>query len=308
MGKLIMLKKLLSIYENSILFPEKPVNPPEQFYIFNNEIENEWIGIPKSVVTEKELTLLKTIYQLVEFQIPSRNSAAKGWDTYLFLDGSLPEYNPQVNLRFIQFQFNSDDINKIEIESALKGFFTEEVIIIWENSSRGIVIEEDKAIALTEEELISMTETLESDFYVKISFFVGKFNPFSNQLRSKFLQEKEYFSFGITNLINQLNIFTFERIFPAYLGYHLPPEIKQKVMQVLFGVFCDDQELYATIKVFLENNLNASLTAKKLYIHRNTLQYRIDKFIDKSGIQLKDFYGAFTVFLACLLFEQSLEK
>jgi DNA-binding PucR family transcriptional regulator len=153
-----------------------------------------------------------------------------------------------------------------------------------------------------------MTETLESDFYVKISFFVGKFNPFSNQLRSKFLQEKEYFSFGIANLINQLNIFTFERIFPAYLGYHLPPEIKQKVMQVLFGVFCDDQELYATIKVFLENNLNASLTAKKLYIHRNTLQYRIDKFIDKSGIQLKDFYGAFTVFLACLLFEQSLEK
>ena len=64
--------------------------------------------------------------------------------------------------------------------------------------------------------------------------------------------------------------------------------------------------MYATIKVFLENNLNASLTAKKLYIHRNTLQYRIDKFIDKTGIQLKDFYGAFTVFLACFFLNKKI--
>jgi len=302
-----MLKKLLSIYENSILFPDMPVNPSEQFYIFYNEIGNEWIGIPKAVVTEKELTLLKTMFQLIEFQIPTNNSAAKGWDTYLLFEGPLPTYKPETIFRFIQFQFNSDDTNQIEIESALKGFFTEAVNIIWENNSRGIVIEEGNPIALTEDELISMTEILESDFYVKVSFFIGKFNPFSNQLRSKFLQEKEYFSFGIEKLITHLNIFTFERIFPAYLAYHMPPEIKEKVLQVIFRVFTDDQELYSTIKVFLENNLNASLTAKKLYIHRNTLQYRIDKFIDKSGIQLKDFYGAFTVFLACILFEQSLE-
>lgn len=302
-----MLKKLLSIYENSILFPDKPVNPSEQFYFFYNEIGNEWIGIPKAVVTEKELTLLKTMFQLIEFQIPANNSTAKGWDTYLLSEGPLPAYKPETIFRFIQFKFNSDDTNQIEIESALKGFFTEDINIIWENNSRGIVIEEGNAIALTEEELISMTETLESDFYVKVSFFIGKFNPFSNHLRSKFLQEKEYFSFGIEKLITHLNIFTFERIFPAYLAYHLPPEIKGRVLQVILRVFNDDQELYSTIKVFLENNLNASLTAKKLYIHRNTLQYRIDKFIDKSGIQLKDFYGAFTVFLACILFEQSLE-
>lgn len=303
-----MLRKLLSIYENSILFPEKPVKPLEQFYIFYYEIENEWIGIPKTIVTEKELTLLKTIYQLVEFQFPASISATKGWDEFLLLDGPLPNYNPETYFRFIQFQIKGDDTIQIEIESALKGFFTEEVIIIWENRSRGIVIEEINAIALTEEELISMSETLESDFYVNISFFIGKFNPFSDQLRSKYLEEKEYFSFGLANMVNLLNIYTFERIFPAYLAYHLSDEIKQRVNQIIIGIFNDDQEMYSTIKVFLENNLNASLTAKKLYIHRNTLQYRIDKFIDKSGIQLKDFYGAFTVFLACLLFEQSPKK
>jgi DNA-binding PucR family transcriptional regulator len=88
------------------------------------------------------------------------------------------------------------------------------------------------------------------------------------------------------------------------VAFSLPESIKDKVKLELSTVFTEDPELFTTIKVFLENNLNASLTAKKLYIHRNTLQYRIDKFIEKTGVQLKDFYGAFTVFLACLLFEQ----
>ena len=255
-----------------------------------------------------ELTLLQTIYQLVEIQSPARNSTAKGWDEFLLLDGPPPVTNPETSVRFIQFQINGEETNQMEIESALQGFFTEEVIIIWENKNRGIVIEENKLMFLSEEEFISMSETLESDFYVKISFYIGKFNPFSDKLRTQFLQEKEYFSFGNANLVPFPNIFTFERVFPAYLAYHLPGELKQRATQVIFGVFNDDPEMYSSIKVFLENNLNASLTAKKLYIHRNTLQYRIDKFIDKTGIQLKDFYGAYTVFLACLLFEQSQKK
>ncbi|MBV7508167.1 helix-turn-helix domain-containing protein [Bacillus sp. sid0103] len=303
-----MLRKLLSIYENAILFPVKPDKPSEQLYLFSNDHENEWLGIPKTELSEKELTLLQTIYQLVEIQSVARNAAAKGWDEYLLDDGPLPSYHTDSTLRFIQFQIKGDETNQIEIESALKGFFTEEIIIIWENRSRGIVIEEDNTVSLTEEELISMSETLESDFYVKIYFYLGKFNPFNDQLRSKYLLEKEYFSFGNTNLVTLKNIFTFERVFPAYVAYHLPADLKQMVNQEIFEVFYDDPDFFSTIKVFLENNLNASLTAKKLYIHRNTLQYRIDKFIDKSGIQLKDFYGAFTVFLACLLYEQSQKK
>jgi len=308
MGKSKMLRKLLSIYENSILFPDQPITHSEQLYVFFSEMEKEWIGIPKSEVTEKELTLLQTIYQLVENPSSVQSSVTQGWDAYLLEDGPPPSYHAETNLRFIQFQINGDDTNQFEIESALKGFFTEGVIIIWENKRRGIIIEEATIVSLTEEELISMSETLESDFYVKIAFFVGKFNSFHDQLRSKFLLEKEFFSFGLINLVSLMNIFTYERVLPAYVAYHLPMDLKPKIHQGIFEVFNDEPEMYSTIKVFLENNLNASLTAKKLYIHRNTLQYRIDKFIDKSGIQLKDFYGAFTVFLACLLFEQSQKR
>lgn len=302
-----MLRKLTSIYRNSILFPNRPQKPSDQFFIFFNEADKEWIGIPKTEISEKEFNLLKTLYELIEFQSPTITSTAKGWDDFLLWDGPPPRYNSESSFRFIQFHINGNVTNQIELESALKGFFSDEIIIIWESLRRGIVIEEKKQVSLSEEELISMLEILESDFYVKISFYIGKHFLFSKQLPTQFRQEKEYFSFGLTNLGNP-RIFTFERVFPAYLASNLPEQLKQKFNQEIIKVFNDDPEMFSTIKVFLENNLNASMTAKKLYIHRNTLQYRIDKFIEKSEIPLKDFYGAFTVFLACLLFENNQKK
>lgn len=302
-----MLKKLLLLYENSILYTEKPETPSEHLYVFYHDVENEWIGIPKTEVSEKELTLLKNLYTLVDDQPSISPSSANGWYDFLLLDGPPPRYPSDSHFRLIQFHLNKNEASQIEMESALKGFFTEEVSIIWESPRRGIVIEEKKQISLTEEELISMSEILESDFYVKISFFIGKFYPISEQLPLQFHQEKEYFSFGMSYLDTQ-DFFTFEHVFPSYLSSQLPMELKDRAMKGISEVFMEDPDLFSTIKVFLENNLNASLTAKKLYIHRNTLQYRIDKFTEKTGIGLKDFYGAFTVFLACLLFEQNHRK
>ncbi|WP_040204426.1 PucR family transcriptional regulator [Neobacillus jeddahensis] len=302
-----MLRKLLTIYKDSILFHNQPEKPSKQFYYFWSESENEGIGIPKTEVSEKELILLTTIYKLVEYQAANLPPVAKRWYDFLLLDGPSPQTNSDTSIRFIQFHIHGSDTNPVEIESALKGFFTDDVLIIWENGSRGIVIEEKNQVSLSEEELISMSETVASDFYVKITFYLGKPCLFSEQLRAKYLQEKEYFSFALSKL-GTTQFFSFERVFPAYLAYYLPLELKQRGSAGIVEVFQEDPELFSTIKVFLENNLNASLTAKKLYIHRNTLQYRIDKFTEKTGIGLKDFYSAFTIFLTCMLFESDFKQ
>ncbi|MEH7417742.1 helix-turn-helix domain-containing protein [Neobacillus drentensis] len=298
-----MIKKLLPLYQNSIFFPNKPENPSERYLYFCSESADEWIGIPKTELNERELTLLKALYTLVEFPSSNLHPTVKAWHDFLFLNGPMPSHLAGNTLRIIQFNINGSEASQPEIESALKGFFTEEVIIIWVGESRGIVIEGRNTMSLSDEEILSMSETLESDFYVKVSFYIGKPSVLSEQLPGKFHLEKEYFTFALSQL-GLSNIFTFERVVPAYLAYYLPPELKIKVSQEIIELFNEDQEMFSTIRVFLENNLNASMTAKKLYIHRNTLQYRIDKFVEKTGISLKDFYGAFTVFLACLLYEQ----
>ncbi|MFB3169139.1 helix-turn-helix domain-containing protein [Neobacillus sp. 179-C4.2 HS] len=298
-----MLKKLMSIYKDSILYSELPKHTSDQFYIFFDEPQKNWLAIPKASLTEKEINLLQVLYEQVKIPLKPLSTLSRIWHDYLLFNGSMPSLSAESNFRFIQFHVKGLGVDPTEIEPAIKGFFSDEVQIIWEDDHNGIVIEERRQLSLTESELSSMADTLESDFYVKISFYFGRVYPFSSHLRNQFLQEKEYFEFAKENL-ERTNILTFEKIFPAFVAFNLPDFMKEKIKQELSSVFSEDPELYTTIKVFLENNLNASLTAKKLYIHRNTLQYRIDKFIDKTGVQLKDFYGAFTVFLACLLFEQ----
>ncbi len=61
----------------------------------------------------------------------------------------------------------------------------------------------------------------------------------------------------------------------------LPKEKREKYTNRLLENVSNDKELIESIKVFFQCNLNVSLAAKQLYLHRNTLQYRIDKFIEK---------------------------
>lgn len=301
-GENFMLRKLLSVYENSSLFHKQPEILSSQLFYFFDTSENEWIGIPKETITSAELELLKKLFSFVEKQPISATPISKSWYDFLLLNGTLPTGNKGSFFRFIQFQITGNGVNQMEIEAGLKGFFTENVVILWEDSNKGIVVEEKLKTSLAEEDFQAMVETMESDFYVKVSFFIGKQHSFNEQLPSLLSQEKEFFHFALKNRGNP-NVYTYERVFPAYLAAHLPLELKQKLIHEIFDLFNQEPDMFSTIKVFLENNSNASLTAKKLYIHRNTLQYRIDKFVEKTEIDLKDFYGAFTVFLACLLFQ-----
>lgn len=56
-------------------------------------------------------------------------------------------------------------------------------------------------------------------------------------------------------------------------------------------------ETIDSILGFIENDLNASKTSKKLYMHRNTLNYRLDHFEQKSGLFVRNFKGAFAFYL-----------
>ena len=56
-------------------------------------------------------------------------------------------------------------------------------------------------------------------------------------------------------------------------------------------------ETIETVLGFIESNMNASKTAKKLFMHRNTLNYRLDNFINKTEIDVRQFKGALAIYL-----------
>lgn len=53
-----------------------------------------------------------------------------------------------------------------------------------------------------------------------------------------------------------------------------------------------DEETLTTVGKFFENNLNVSETSRQLYIHRNTLVYRLDKLQKMTGLDLRNFDDA----------------
>ena len=66
------------------------------------------------------------------------------------------------------------------------------------------------------------------------------------------------------------------------------------ITEVLHGLTMDDfdDETLATVNKFFENNLNVSETSRQLYIHRNTLVYRLDKLQKMTGLDLRNFDDA----------------
>lgn len=105
-----------------------------------------------------------------------------------------------------------------------------------------------------------------------------------------FFEEKDiiaYSALGIGRLIYQLPI----------------PLCKMFIREIFEGKSPDDfdEETLTTINKFFENSLNVSETSRQLYIHRNTLVYRLDKLQKSTGLDLRVFEDAITFKIALMV-------
>ena len=100
-------------------------------------------------------------------------------------------------------------------------------------------------------------------------------------------QVMAYSSLGIGRLIYQLPI----------------PLCMMFIKEVFEGKNPDDfdEETLTTINKFFENSLNVSETSRQLYIHRNTLVYRLDKLQKQTGLDLRVFDDAITLKIALMV-------
>jgi carbohydrate diacid regulator len=106
-------------------------------------------------------------------------------------------------------------------------------------------------------------------------------------------------------------IFYTERSVVAYsnlgigrLIYQLPIPLCKMFIREVFGSKSPedfDEETLTTINKFFENNLNVSETSRQLYIHRNTLVYRLDKLQKSTGLDLRVFEDAITFKIALMV-------
>ncbi len=100
------------------------------------------------------------------------------------------------------------------------------------------------------------------------------------------------------------NVIAYNKLGIGRLIYQLPiPLCRMFIKEIFEGKSPDefDDETLATINKFFENSLNVSETSRQLYIHRNTLVYRLDKLQKGTGLDLRVFEDAITFKIALMV-------
>ena len=106
-------------------------------------------------------------------------------------------------------------------------------------------------------------------------------------------------------------IFYMEKSIIAYntlgigrLIYQLPVNLCRIFMKEIFGENIPDNlddEILTTVQKFFDNNLNVSETSRQLFVHRNTLVYRIEKLHQSTGLDIRKFDDALTFKIALMV-------
>ena len=101
------------------------------------------------------------------------------------------------------------------------------------------------------------------------------------------------------------NVTAYHALGIGRLIYQLPENLCRIFIQEIFGSEEIpeeiDEEILSTVQKFFENNLNISETSRKLFVHRNTLVYRIEKVQKATGLDMRIFEDALTFNIALMV-------
>ena len=100
------------------------------------------------------------------------------------------------------------------------------------------------------------------------------------------------------------NVIAYSTLGIGRLIYQLPINLCRIFIDEIFGdesAIDLDEETLTTINKFFENNLNVSETSRQLFVHRNTLVYRIEKLQKSTGLDLRNFDDALTFKIALMV-------
>lgn len=293
-----MITQLQELFGDKLITATHPFDTHTYKWFTNGT--SPYIGIEASSLSAEQEALLRIF--LPEFQIADQHLSKEQqqWKVLLFDKPNqlLNENTSFSGIRFIHFSFKSPIQDQLEFEQALSGLYHTDVIILWESRVTGVLIEKIKEPDDPVHSISDVIDVLTSDFGSSMQFFEGQAyklpflaGQFFQQEKKWFMQSKEWFS--------TQRVFSMNKLLPFLLLQEASPLLKEQLSRVI-DFIAEDEEMIHTIKTFLECNMNVSLTAKTLYMHRNSLQYRIDRFILRTGLDIKRFSEAITAYLAIM--------
>ena len=149
----------------------------------------------------------------------------------------------------------------------------------------------------------SINDTLLSEFYFNAIIGIGTCVTGIKELAHSFKEAQVALEVGKV-FDTEKTIISYENLGIARLIYQLPTTLCDMFLKEVFkrgSIESLDQETLFTIQKFFENNLNVSETSRKLFVHRNTLVYRLEKIKKLTGLDLREFDDAIVFKVALMV-------
>ena len=146
-------------------------------------------------------------------------------------------------------------------------------------------------------------DTLGSEFYTRVVVGIGTIVSGVKELSKSFKEAQVSLEVGKV-FDTEKSIGSYNNLGIARLIYQLPTTLCEMFLKEVFkkgSIDSLDHETLFTIQKFFENNLNVSETSRKLFVHRNTLVYRLEKIKKLTGLDLREFDHAIVFKVALMV-------
>ena len=148
-----------------------------------------------------------------------------------------------------------------------------------------------------------MEETLKNELRIKTVIGIGTVAEHLRELADSYKDAQTAIDVGKV-FDTEKSIINYENLGIGRLIYQLPTTLCEIFLSEVFkknSIDSLDQETLFTINKFFENNLNVSETSRKLFVHRNTLVYRLEKIKKLTGLDLRQFDHAIVFKVALMV-------
>ena len=149
----------------------------------------------------------------------------------------------------------------------------------------------------------SISDTLSSEFYTHCVVGIGTTVTGIKDLARSFKEAQS--ALEVAKVFDtDRTIVSYDNLGIARLIYQLPTTLCEMFLKEVFkrgSIESLDQETLFTIQRFFENNLTVSETSRQLFVHRNTLVYRLEKIKKLTGLDLREFEDAIVFKVALMV-------
>ena len=267
------------------------------------------------VLASKYVSVLAVAFANIKFYYDEKYDRSN-FIKNIILDNILPG---DIYLKARELYFNSDvmrtvilirasehhDISVYDIVQNLFPDKSKDFVISINETDIALVKETKPGIdPKTIEKLAStIADTLTGEFYIHAVIGIGTTVDNLKDLAKSFKEAQTALEVGKV-FDTEKTIVAYDNLGIARLIYQLPTTLCETFLKEVFklgSIESLDQETLFTIQRFFENNLNVSETSRKLFVHRNTLVYRLEKIKKITGLDLREFDHAIIFKIALMV-------